>query len=123
MMCFDYKKVFDSVPHDWIIKALELVHVPRKIISTIRNLMKVWAEKLHLHTSSNIIQYLIVMQGDFLSLSLFILSVNTLSFLLKILSSHNFGPPRKRIIIKFRTCYLLMIQRPMPKRQKKRNYN
>ena len=99
MMWFDYKKAFDSVPHDWIIKALELAHVPRKLINTI---MKLWAAKLHLHTSSgtletNIIQYLTgVMQGDCLSLSLFILSINPLSFLLKKLPSYKIGPPRNR---------------------------
>ena len=81
MMWFDYKKAFKSVPHDWIIKARELAHVPRKMIKTIKNLMKVWATNLHLHTSSgsletNIIQYLTgVMECDCLSLSLFILSV------------------------------------------------
>ena len=41
MMWFDYKKAFDSVPHDWILKSLRLCQVPEKIINTIENLMKV----------------------------------------------------------------------------------
>ena len=36
------------------------------------------------------------MQGDCLSLSLFILSINPLSFLLKKLPSYKIGPPRNR---------------------------
>ena len=35
MMRFDYRKVFDSVPHSWIIKALELAKVPNKIFIAI----------------------------------------------------------------------------------------
>ena len=35
MMWFDYKKAFDSVPHNWIIKALQLAKVPSKIINAI----------------------------------------------------------------------------------------
>ena len=46
MMWFDYKKAFDSVPHDWIIKALQLAKVPSKIINVISKLMKVWATKI-----------------------------------------------------------------------------
>ena len=44
MMWFDYKKSFDSVPvpHDWIIKALQLAKVPSKIINAISQLIKVW---------------------------------------------------------------------------------
>ena len=41
MMWFDYKKVFDSVPHDWIIKALQLAKALAKIINAISKLMKV----------------------------------------------------------------------------------
>ena len=32
MMWFDYKKAFDSVPHDWILKAMQLAHVPPLIM-------------------------------------------------------------------------------------------
>ena len=39
MMWFDYMKAFDSVPHDWSIKALQLAKIPVKIINTIKNLM------------------------------------------------------------------------------------
>ena len=45
LMWFDYKKAFDSVPHDWIIKALELAKVPYEIIRPVQNLMSIWATK------------------------------------------------------------------------------
>ena len=35
VMWFDYKKAFDSVPHNWILKALELAKVPPNLISAI----------------------------------------------------------------------------------------
>ena len=28
----DYRKAFDSVPHDWIIKALQLAKVPKNLV-------------------------------------------------------------------------------------------
>ena len=35
----DYKKAFDSIPHDWIIEALKLAKVPGTIIEAVRQLM------------------------------------------------------------------------------------
>ena len=98
MMWFDYKKAFDSVPHDWIIKAMHLAKVPHEIIATVMNLMELWATHLSLdEITTNIIKYLCgILQGDCLSLILFILSVNPLSFLLKKLPGYNAGPPGKR---------------------------
>ena len=98
MMWFDYKKAFDSVPHNWILKALELAHVPMKIINTIKGLMSTWATKLHLtSTETDLIKYLTgVLQGDCMALILFILSVNPLSFMLNKLPGYKAGPPGKR---------------------------
>ena len=98
MMWFDYKKAFDSVPHDWILKALQLARVPQKIINTIENLMKVWATKLHLSDMiTETIKYITgVLQGDCLALILFILCLNPLSFLLNKLPGYKPGPPGRR---------------------------
>ena len=38
VMWFDYKKAFDSVPHSWIIKALELARVPKQLIDNSKSL-------------------------------------------------------------------------------------
>ena len=84
MMWFDYKKAFDSAPHDWIIKILQLAKVPSKIINAISQLMRVCATKITLRTENEaietrVINYLTgVLQGDCLSLLVFILSVNPL---------------------------------------------
>ena len=98
MMWFDYKKAFDSVPHDWILKALELAQVPLKIINTIKSLMGTWATKPFLNSiETDIIKYQTgVLQGDCMALILFILSVNPLSFLLSKLPGYKVGPPGKR---------------------------
>ena len=36
----DYKKAFDTVPHDWLIKALQLAKVPQEIIKAIESLTR-----------------------------------------------------------------------------------
>ena len=95
MMWFDYHKAFNSVPHPWIIKALELAKVPNKILIAIRNIRDLWATKVNLFTNNtsietNMINYITgVLHGDCLSLMLFILSVNPLSFLLSLLLGYN----------------------------------
>ena len=85
----DYQKAFDSIPHSWLIRSLELAKVPEVIINAIKKLMLKWRTKVFLHgentgAETDFINYLTgILQGDTLSLILFVLSVNPLSFLLK----------------------------------------
>ena len=81
---FGYKKTFDSAPHNWILQALELAHVPSKIKNAINGLMSTLATKLHLNfTDIGVIKYLTgVLQRDYMALAMFILSLSPLSFLL-----------------------------------------
>ena len=81
---FGYKKTFDSAPHNWILQALELAHVPSKIKNAINVLMSTLATKLHLNfTDIGVIKYLTgVLQRDYMALAMFILSLSPLSFLL-----------------------------------------
>ena len=46
----DYKKAYDSVPHEWIIEALRLAKVPDRIITAIANIIKAWKIELNLPT-------------------------------------------------------------------------
>ena len=85
----DYKKAFDSVAHSWVIESLNLAKIPDEIIEVIKMLMCKWRMKIHLYEeidsieTSEIEYYKGIIQGDMLSLVLFILSVNTLSFILR----------------------------------------
>ena len=88
VMWFDYKKAFDSVPHTWIVKALELAKVPSQLINNITNLKQFWNTEVILQTEKDTltteqILYLTgILQGDSLSLIIFELMTNPLSFLL-----------------------------------------
>ena len=51
VMWFDYKKAFDSVPHSWMVKALELAKVPQQIINNITALKQFWNTEVSLQTA------------------------------------------------------------------------
>ena len=102
MAWLDYQKAFDSVPHEWVLTALKLAKVPPPVISAIETLMLKWLTNRHLTShegdiQSNTIHYIWgIFQGDSLSVSLFIISVNPLSYLLKKLKGYQIGPSGKR---------------------------
>ena len=98
----DHKKI-DSVLHDWIIEALKLAKVPKVLITAIDNLTRNWSTRLTLQTdngtiTTDYIEYLReIFQGDSLSLLLFVLSVNPLSFLLNHTTrGYKIGKPGER---------------------------
>ena len=76
------------MPHSWLIKSLQLAKVPLAIVTAIDRLTKTWSTNVYLQTSEKIItteeiEYRRgILQGDALSVILFILSVNPSSFLL-----------------------------------------
>ena len=96
----DYRKAFDSVPHSWIIETLQLAK--DKIIDVIKMLMSKWRTKLYLYgdkatiETSEIEYRKRVLQGDMLSLILFVLSVNPLSYILHKKEGYKLGTGAKR---------------------------
>ncbi|GAB1605922.1 hypothetical protein Ahia01_000874600 [Argonauta hians] len=89
MAWLDYQKAYDSVPHDWVIQALRLAKVPTKLVEAIQRLMKNWCTSIILRgeneiVKSNTIHYQNgIFQGDSLSVLLFVLALNPLSFLIR----------------------------------------
>ena len=106
----DYRKAFDSVPHSWIIESLQLAKVPDKIIDVIKMLMSRWRTKLYLYGDKATIETLKIeyhkgiLQGDMLSLILFVLSVNPLSYILHKKEGYKLGTGTKDAT--YRTCSL-----------------
>lgn len=84
----DYKKAFDSVPHSWLVKVLEIYKIHPTIITFLSTIMKTWRTNLNLHIND---KYLKtdeisirrgIYQGDSLSPLWFCLALNPLSSML-----------------------------------------
>ena len=103
MVWLDYKKAFDSIPHSWIVESLKLARVLDKIINAIYVLMTKRKTKMHIYgenksLETDEIEYNRgIRQGDTLSLILFVLSVNPLSFLLKRYEGYKIGKDKRDI--------------------------
>ena len=81
----DYKKAFDSMPHSWILESLMLKW---------RTQARLNGEKENIET--DFIKYLRgILQGDTLSLILFVLAVNPLSFLLSKYEGYSIGKTKR----------------------------
>ena len=52
----DYQKVFDSVPHSWVEKSIELVGVNSKIVRFCKLSMEKWNTRLILKTKQEVMQ-------------------------------------------------------------------
>ena len=82
----DYQNAFDSVSHKWSFEALKLAKVLDILIEAVIELSKNWIVSLSLHSEkgtieTDLIKYLKgILQGDSLSMILFILTPNPLSF-------------------------------------------
>ena len=98
----DYKKAYDSIPHEWILTALRLAKIPEHLVAAIKRLIKSWITELNLQTKDgnvsvgDIIYHKGVLQGDYLRVILFILSLNPLSYLLKKEDGYNMGSSEER---------------------------
>ncbi|XP_050679442.1 uncharacterized protein LOC126975555 [Leptidea sinapis] len=85
----DYKKAFDSIPHSWLIKILQIYKINPKIINFLHDIMSRWKTTLYLNTNQNTIttrEIAIrkgIYQGDSLSPLWFCLALNPLSHLLR----------------------------------------
>ena len=100
----DYQKAFDSVTHKWLLRSLQLAKVPIQLLSAIENLTKHWATIASLNgTNESVITDIIkyqngIFQGDTLSVLLFVLCLNPLSFLLKNLKGYSYGKSRNHTL-------------------------
>jgi len=54
MAWIGYKKTFDSMPHSWIVKSLQLTGINNKIIFFGRKAMNYWKTSMRLHTEGKI---------------------------------------------------------------------
>ena len=81
----DYKKAFDSVPHSWLLKILDIYKIHPNIVTFLKNAMKSWRTTLKLNAeANNVITDEIhikrgIYQGDSLSPLWFCLALNPLS--------------------------------------------
>ena len=82
----DYRKAFDSFPHTWILKVLQMYKISPTIINFLTVSMKEWKTNLYLnHAQSSTVCENInikcgIFQGDSFSLLLFCLALVPLSY-------------------------------------------
>ena len=94
MAWIDYQKAFDSVPHSWINRCLELYNIDETLRNFLKTQMTKWETDIslsHLNGEINIPKVKIqrgIYQGDSLSPLLFCLTIDPLS---KILKKQNIG--------------------------------
>ena len=104
MIWLDYQKAFDSIPRDWMIQSLRLAKIPEKLIAAIETLTKQWTTIVELHgnqssITSDVINFSNrIFQGDSISVLLFILSLNPLSYMLGKLKDYNYGNNRRKAV-------------------------
>ena len=97
----NYVNAFDPVSHSWLFTALRLPKVPGNIVVSIEEMSKLWAtivtrKSTNQTIKTDIITYIKdIFQGDSLSVILFDLSVNPLSFMIKRLRGYTAGKNRK----------------------------
>ena len=90
MAWIDYKKAYDSIPHSWINKIINIYKISPNIIEFLKESMKHWSINLNLHHTSGSIDInhikikTGIFQGDSLSPLLFCMCVDPLSKLLNI---------------------------------------
>lgn len=86
MSYIDYKKAFDSVPHSWLIKTLEIYKVNPNIRNFLKHIMSNWRTTIHLTAGNMKTEPIMIsrgiFQGDSLSALWFCLAINPLSNLL-----------------------------------------
>ena len=96
----DYAKAFNSVSHSWLFTALRLAKVAENIVVSIEKMSKLWATIIILKGTNETIKTDIItclkgiFQGNSLSVILFVLSVNPLSFMIKRLQGYAAGKDR-----------------------------
>ncbi|XP_053691591.1 uncharacterized protein LOC128740107 [Sabethes cyaneus] len=94
MAYIDYKKAYDSVPHSYLIKVLELYKIDGGIIRLMKHAMEMWNTSLHTTDGIEVLRSRTlsikreIFQGDTFSLLWFCLAMN---FLSKALNRSSYG--------------------------------
>ena len=116
MACIDYRKAFDSVPHSWIKRCMELYKVSDNVRSFLEKQMSKWETDITLQHENGSIKLPGVKiqrgiyQGDSLSPLLFCMTIDPLSKILKKQNiGYNLGKVRGERTAQELICHLLFM--------------
>eukprot|EP00111_Clytia_hemisphaerica_P007385 TCONS_00021477-protein len=102
----DYRKAFDSVPHDWLKRSLQIHKFPEKLINFFTTTMTKWKTTLNISTQDTTVSsdpiniHNGIFQGDCPSGLNFVISLLPLSWLIKRSSiGYAIGPRNNRTVV------------------------
>ena len=99
---YDYKKAYDKVHHDWILRVYNWIGIPQQIIKFLTKIMKLWKTRLEVSNKGEKITSRWIniacgfLQGDSYSPVGFCISEIPVCLLLQQSRGYRIGPPGKR---------------------------
>ena len=101
---YDYKKAYDKVHHDWMIRVYEWIGIPRNVIRLIEELMSKWKTRLEIWNGSEKVTSRWIrilcgfLQGDSYSPVGFCISEIPVCILLQHSRGYRMGEPGNRVV-------------------------
>ena len=109
---YDYKKAYDYVQHDWLLRILDWMNIPKGVIKLLSEMMKKWRTKLIVFENERSIESRWIqfkrglLQGDSLSAIAFCISEIPIGMLMNKTKGYRMGAPNDRNINRTHSLFI-----------------
>ena len=109
---YDYKKAYDKVHHDWMIRVYDWIRIPRNVIRLIVDLMSKWKTRLEIWNGSETMtsRWIRILcgffQGDSYSPVGFCITEIPVCILLQHSTGYRMGEPGNRVVKRTRSLFV-----------------